>query len=112
MKLTVHQLVNEFQSREFPITLVSADNRRKEQNMVKQTIEAEDFPGGGGSKYETSITKEFAMDVSRDIILAYMQNEERLTPDHGLPIWMIIPGVDQWENGEMVDENYRYNPII
>ncbi|KAF9602658.1 hypothetical protein IFM89_030546 [Coptis chinensis] len=37
---------------------------------------AEDLPGGGGSKYGTSVKKEVAMDSSRDIILAYMQNEE------------------------------------
>ncbi|XP_068638175.1 nitrate reductase [NADH] 2-like [Aristolochia californica] len=53
---------------------------------------AEDLPGGGGSKYGTSIRKEFAMDPSRDIIIAYMQNGELLTPDHGFPVRMIIPG--------------------
>ncbi|XP_062110766.1 nitrate reductase [NADH]-like [Humulus lupulus] len=52
---------------------------------------AEDLPGGGG-KYGTSIKKEFAMDPSRDIILAYMQNGELLAPDHGFPVRMIIPG--------------------
>lgn len=132
-RLTMDLLVNEFQSREFPVSLVCAGNRRKEQNMVKQTIGfnwgsaavstsvwrgvplrdvlkrcgimsskkgalnvcfegAEDLPGGGGSKYGTSIKKEFAMDPARDIILAYMQNGERLTPDHGFPVRMIIPG--------------------
>ncbi|XP_048331677.2 nitrate reductase [NADH] [Ziziphus jujuba] len=132
-RFTMDQLVNEFQSREFPVTLVCAGNRRKEQNMVKQTIGfnwgpsgvstsvwkgvplrdvlkrcgimsrkngalnvcfegAEDLPGGGGSKYGTSIRKEFAMDASRDIILAYMQNGELLAPDHGFPVRIIIPG--------------------
>lgn len=130
---TMDQLVNEFRSREFPVTLVCAGNRRKEQNMVKQTIGfnwgaagisttvwrgvplrdvlkrcgilsrkkralnvcfegAEDLPGGGGSKYGTSIKIELAMDPSRDIILGYMQNGERLTPDHGFPVRMVIPG--------------------
>ncbi|CAN4119533.1 unnamed protein product [Withania somnifera] len=133
MKFTMDQLVNEFPSRELPVTLVCAGNRRKEQNMVKQTIgfnwgaaaisttlwrgvplrallkrcgvyskkkgalnvcfEGVDvLPGGGGSKYGTSIKKEFAMDPSRDIIVAYMQNGEMLTPDHGFPVRMIIPG--------------------
>ncbi|KAL4308129.1 hypothetical protein GQ457_01G027850 [Hibiscus cannabinus] len=131
MKLTMDQLVNDFQSREFPVTLVCAGNRRKEQNMVKQTVGfnwgpsvistsvwrgvplcdvlkrceifgkkrgalnvcfegAEHLPCGGG--YGTSIKKEFAMDPSRDIILAYMQNGERLTPDHGFPVRIITPG--------------------
>ncbi|CAL9217588.1 unnamed protein product [Arabidopsis halleri] len=56
---------------------------------------SEDLPGGAGtsgSKYGTSIKKEYAMDPSRDIILAYMQNGEHLTPDHGYPVRMIIPG--------------------
>ncbi|OVA08942.1 Oxidoreductase [Macleaya cordata] len=133
LRLTMDQLVNEFPSREFAATLVCAGNRRKEQNMVKQTIGfnwggagvstsvwrgarlrdvlkrcgimsknkgalnicfegAEDLPGGGGSKYGTSLKREMAMDPSRDIILAYMQNGERLSPDHGFPVRMIIPG--------------------
>ncbi|KAI3776833.1 hypothetical protein L1987_46627 [Smallanthus sonchifolius] len=53
---------------------------------------AEDLPGGGGSKYGTSISIEKAMDPARDIILAYMQNGEKLLPDHGFPVRMIIPG--------------------
>uniref|UniRef100_A0A2N9HH94 Nitrate reductase n=1 Tax=Fagus sylvatica TaxID=28930 RepID=A0A2N9HH94_FAGSY len=132
-RFTMDQLVNEFPTRELPVTLVCAGNRRKEQNMVKQTIGFnwgaagvstsvwrgvplrhvlkrcgilsrkrgalnvcfegnEDLPGGGGSKYGTSIKYEIAMDPSRDIILAYMQNGEHLTPDHGFPVRMIIPG--------------------
>lgn len=132
-RFTMEQLVNEFPARELPVTLVCAGNRRKEQNMVKQTIGfnwgsagistsvwrgvrlrdvlnrcgvlsrskgalnvcfegAEDLPGGGGSKYGTSLRKEIAMDPSRDIIIAYMQNGEPLSPDHGFPVRIIIPG--------------------
>ncbi|KAJ3677050.1 hypothetical protein LUZ60_002774 [Juncus effusus] len=133
VRLTMDQLVQDFPSVEIPITLVCAGNRRKEQNMVRQTVGfnwgpsaistavwrgvrlcdiltrcgimskkggalnvcfegAEDLPGGGGSKYGTSIKREFAMDPSRDIMLAYMQNGEYLHPDHGFPVRMIIPG--------------------
>ncbi|CDP19741.1 unnamed protein product [Coffea canephora] len=133
MKFSMEKLVNEFPYREFPATLVCAGNRRKEQNMTKQTIGfnwgaaavstsvwrgvplrailkrcgilsrkngalnvcfegAENLPGGGGSKYGTCVKKGVAMDASRDIILAYMQNGELLTPDHGFPVRMIIPG--------------------
>ncbi|KAF8370001.1 hypothetical protein HHK36_031969 [Tetracentron sinense] len=132
-RFTMDQLITEFPTREFPVTLVCAGNRRKEQNMMKQTIGfnwgaaaistsvwrgvglrdvlkrcgilsrrkgalnvcfegAEDLPGGGGSKYGTSLRKEIAMDASRDIILAYMQNGELLLPDHGFPVRLIIPG--------------------
>lgn len=53
---------------------------------------AEDLPGGGGSKYGTSVSVDIAMDESRDLMLAYMQNGEYLQPDHGFPVRMIIPG--------------------
>ncbi|KAL8167026.1 hypothetical protein V2J09_008525 [Rumex salicifolius] len=131
---TMDELLSEFSTREFPATLVCAGNRRKEQNMIKQSIGfnwgaagtstsvwrgvplpdilkkcgimkrrgagalhvcfegSEDLPGGGGSKYGTSLKVEMAMDPARDIILAFMQNGERLTPDHGFPVRVIIPG--------------------
>ncbi|KAK8967485.1 Nitrate reductase [NAD(P)H] [Platanthera guangdongensis] len=135
-KFTVPDLARDFSSFQIPVTLVCAGNRRKEQNMVRQTVAfnwgptsistsvwrgvrlrdvlrrcgimgrrhnalnvcfegAEDLPGGGGggvSKYGTSLRKEVAMDPSRDIMIAYMQNGELLTPDHGFPCRMIIPG--------------------
>jgi len=132
-RFTMSQLVTEFPSREFPATLVCAGNRRKEQNLTKQTIGfnwgaagvstsvwkgvplvhilkrcgiysrkkgamkvcfegGEDLPGGGGSKYGTSISVEVAMDPARDVILAYMQNGDKLLPDHGFPVRMIVPG--------------------
>ncbi|RZB69349.1 nitrate reductase [NADH] 2-like [Glycine soja] len=53
---------------------------------------AEDLPGGGGSKYGTSISRDLAMDPTRDVILAYMQNGEHIPPDHGFPVRLIIPG--------------------
>ncbi|KAE8653878.1 Nitrate reductase [Hibiscus syriacus] len=55
-------------------------------------LRSAEFTWRRGSKYGTSIKKEFAIDPSRDIILAYMQNGKLLTPDHGFPIRMIIPG--------------------
>ncbi|KAJ0987171.1 hypothetical protein J5N97_005527 [Dioscorea zingiberensis] len=132
-RLTMDELVRDFPAIEIPVTLVCAGNRRKEQNMVRQTVGfnwgpsavstsvwrgvrlrdvlrrcgvmgrkddalnvcfegAEDLPGGGGSKYGTSLKREVAMDPSRDIMLAYMQNGELLSPDHGFPVRIIIPG--------------------
>jgi nitrate reductase (NAD(P)H) len=132
-RLTMEELVRDFPAVEVPVTLACAGNRRKEQNMVQQTVGfnwgpagvstsvwrgarlrdvlrrcgvmprkggalnvcfegAEDLPGGGGSKYGTSVTREWALDPSRDIMLAYMQNGEPLLPDHGFPVRVIIPG--------------------
>ncbi|CAN0907982.1 Nitrate reductase [NADH] [Linum grandiflorum] len=134
-RFTMDQLVNEFPTRELPVTLVCAGNRRKEQNMTKKSVGFnwgsggvstsvwkgvplravlqrcgirsramyvcfegdEDLPGGGGggggkTKYGTSLGKEVGMDPARDVLLAYMQNGELLTPDHGFPVRVIIPG--------------------
>lgn len=120
-------------ARTLPVTLVCAGNRRKEQNMVRQSIGfnwgaagvstsvwrgvrlrdvlkrcgilprgagalyvgfegAETLPGGGGSKYGTSLRREVAMSAAADVILAYEQNGARLEPDHGYPVRVIIPG--------------------
>jgi nitrate reductase (NAD(P)H) len=37
-RLTMEQLATEFEAVELPVTLVCAGNRRKEQNMVRQTV--------------------------------------------------------------------------
>ncbi|URE17156.1 hypothetical protein MUK42_06107 [Musa troglodytarum] len=134
VRLTMDELVRDFPPVEIPVTLVCAGNRRKEQNMARQTIGfnwgpaavsttvwrgarlrdvlrrcgvmgrkdgalfvcfegAEELPGdGGGSKYGTSLRREVAMDPSRDVMLAYMQNDQPLLPDHGFPVRVIIPG--------------------
>mmetsp|Transcript_4059 Transcript_4059/g.7111 ORF Transcript_4059/g.7111 Transcript_4059/m.7111 type:complete len:889 (-) Transcript_4059:1473-4139(-) len=118
-----------------PVTLVCAGNRRKEQNMTKQTIGfswgpcavgthiwtgvrlrdlllragidmsrakhvcfvgAEDLPNG---KYGTSIPISLAMDAFGEVLIAYENNGMRLTPDHGYPVRVVIPG---WIGGRMV----------
>mmetsp|Transcript_41391 Transcript_41391/g.100458 ORF Transcript_41391/g.100458 Transcript_41391/m.100458 type:complete len:814 (-) Transcript_41391:553-2994(-) len=117
-------------AREIPVTLVCAGNRRKEENLVAQTIGfnwgaagvstsvwkgvllrdvllkagvkkpadganhvcflgVENMPKG---RYGTSINWFTAMDPACDVMLAYEQNGERLTPDHGYPLRLIIPG--------------------
>jgi len=117
-------------ARELPITLVCAGNRRKEENLVAQTIGfnwgaagvstsvwkgvplrevllrcgmrtpaqgakhvcfvgVEKLPKG---RYGTSIKYHVAMDPACDVMLAYEQNGERLKPDHGFPLRLIIPG--------------------
>jgi len=117
-------------ARELPVTLVCAGNRRKEENLVKQTIGfnwgaagvstsvwkgvllrevllkcgvktpaegahhvcflgSEVMPKG---RYGTSITWHTAMDPSCDVLLAYEQNGEKLNPDHGYPLRLVIPG--------------------
>ena len=42
--------------------------------------------------YGTSMKLEDVLDPSREVILAYQQNGTNLTPDHGFPVRVIIPG--------------------
>ncbi|KAJ4753201.1 Nitrate reductase [Rhynchospora pubera] len=53
---------------------------------------AEDLAAPGVSSYGTSVTREMALDPSRDIMLAYMQNGDYIIPDHGFPVRVIVPG--------------------
>mmetsp|Transcript_20965 Transcript_20965/g.30209 ORF Transcript_20965/g.30209 Transcript_20965/m.30209 type:complete len:879 (+) Transcript_20965:117-2753(+) len=133
------------EARELPVTLVCAGNRRKEQNMIRQTIGfnwgpsgvstnvwkgvllrdlllkagvnernmngkhvefigVEDLPNKVGPgpfeeepwgklvKYGTSVPLARAMNPAYDIIIAYEANGEKLQPDHGFPVRLIIPG--------------------
>eukprot|EP00894_Picocystis_sp_ML_P002703 jgi/Pico_ML_1/53220/g3800.t1 len=127
----------QFPTVSIPVMLVCAGNRRKEENMIKQSkgfnwgacatsctvwtgvrlrdvllhcgvkekeqgaryvcfTGADDLPQGN---YGTSMKIEKAMDPSSDVILAFEQNGRRLTPDHGYPIRVVIPG---WIGGRMV----------
>jgi nitrate reductase (NAD(P)H) len=145
MELSMDELVNLAPHREIPVTLVCAGNRRKEQNMIRQTIgfnwgpcgvgtnvwkgcllrdlllEAgvsdrntrglhvefigvEDLPNKVGPgpfpdeqwgklvKYGTSIPLARAMNPAYDVMVAWEANGERLQPDHGYPVRLIIPG--------------------
>jgi nitrate reductase (NAD(P)H) len=142
----MEQIVS-FPVRELPVTLVCAGNRRKEQNMVRQTIGFSWGPSGVGTnvwkgvllrdllvasgvtqdysemegkhvemigvedlpnkvgpgpfpeepwgklvKYGTSIPLARAMNPMYDVLVAYEANGERLQPDHGYPVRIIIPG--------------------
>ncbi|CAG8477630.1 9926_t:CDS:2 [Ambispora leptoticha] len=129
ISLTMDEIVR-LPSREIPVTLVCAGNRRKEQNMIKQTIGfnwgaaavstavwkgvplrhvlqaagvdldndeprfvwfhgCDKLPNG---YYGTSVSLDWAMNDASDILLAYEMNGERLPPDHGFPLRVIIPG--------------------
>jgi len=46
--------------------------------------------------YGTSIPLWRAMDPAADVIVAFEQNGEKLKPDHGFPIRIIIPGKLGW----------------
>ena len=145
MELSMDELTASAPHREIPVTLVCAGNRRKEQNMIRQTIGFnwgpcgvstnvykgvllrdlllkagvsdrntrgkhvefigwEDLPNKVGPgpfpdepwgklvKYGTSIPLARAMNPAYDVIIAWEANGERLQPDHGFPVRLVIPG--------------------
>ena len=51
-----------------------------------------ELPKGELGTYGTSIPLHKALDPSQDVMIAYMQNGEKLKPDHGYPVRLIIPG--------------------
>ena len=51
-----------------------------------------ELPKGSDGSYGTSVTYRKAMDLAGDVIAAYKQNDRWLTPDHGFPVRIIIPG--------------------
>lgn len=144
LTLTMDQIAS-MPTRVLPVTLVCAGNRRKEQNMIRQTIGFNWGPSGVGTnvykgvmlrdillqagvseknmlnkhvefigiedlpnkvgpgpfpeepwgklvKYGTSVPLARAMNPAYDIIVAYEANGQRLQPDHGFPVRLIIPG--------------------
>ena len=145
--ISMDKLANMGPTREIPVTVACAGNRRKEQNMIRRTIGFnwgpcavatsvwkgvlvrdlllaagvsddphtmfglhveflgfEDLPNkvgpgpfpeeqwGSRVKFGTGIPLSRVMNPAFDIMIAYGQNGEKLAPDHGYPIRLIVPG--------------------
>ncbi|KUI68193.1 Nitrate reductase [NADPH] [Cytospora mali] len=129
--MTLRDLLDEFEQVTYPVTLVCAGNRRKEQNVVRKTngfswgaaglatalwtgvpldvllAKAKPLIRGGrraryvcfegaerlpNGHYGTSIKLAWAMDPARGVLVAHGMNGEALTPDHGKPLRIIVPG--------------------
>lgn len=131
LHLTLRDLLADFEQVTYPITLVCAGNRRKEQNVVRKTkgfswgaagvstvlwtgvpldvLLARAKPIARGARraryvcfegadklpngyYGTSIKLNWAADPNRGIMVAHRMNGEMMTPDHGRPLRIVIPG--------------------
>lgn len=125
--MTVRDLLADYDQATYPITLVCAGNRRKEQNMVRKSkgfswgaaglatalwtgvpigellararphrgakyvcLEGADkLPNG---YYGTSLKLNWCMDPNKGILVAHKMNGEKLHPDHGKPLRIVVPG--------------------
>lgn len=67
-----------------------------------------DEPWGRLVKYGTSIPLARAMNPAFDVLIAYEANGERLHPDHGFPVRVVIPG---YIGGRMVKWLKQINVI-
>mmetsp|Transcript_23595 Transcript_23595/g.47846 ORF Transcript_23595/g.47846 Transcript_23595/m.47846 type:complete len:561 (-) Transcript_23595:292-1974(-) len=146
LELSMNELTQGFPKTEFPVSISCCGNRRKELNMVKQTIGfnwgigamgtciyegvlvrdlllragvdpnntagkhvefiSSDYlpnkagnpgpfpeePWGDQVHYGTSIPLSKAMSLSDEVMVAFACNGERLHPDRGFPIRLVIPG--------------------
>lgn len=57
-------------------------------------FEGLDGDGAGGRGYAVSLPADVALDPRRPVLLATHANGEPLTPDHGAPVRVIVPGVN------------------
>jgi nitrate reductase (NAD(P)H) len=58
-----------------------------------------ELPKGDDGSYGTSIPMHMALDPAADVLIAYEQNGQRLSTDHGFPVRLIVPG---WIGGRMI----------
>eukprot|EP00339_Tiarina_fusa_P001393 CAMPEP_0117027762 /NCGR_PEP_ID=MMETSP0472-20121206/20256_1 /TAXON_ID=693140 ORGANISM="Tiarina fusus, Strain LIS" /NCGR_SAMPLE_ID=MMETSP0472 /ASSEMBLY_ACC=CAM_ASM_000603 /LENGTH=533 /DNA_ID=CAMNT_0004735083 /DNA_START=57 /DNA_END=1658 /DNA_ORIENTATION=- len=148
VKLSMEELTTQYPTTEFPVSISCCGNRRKEMNMIKQTIGfnwgsaamgtmvykgvllrdllksvgvdettvdisthhvefigSEDLgnkcggpgpfpdePWGEKVKYATSLPLAKVLDPADEVMVAFMANGQRLHPDRGYPIRLVIPG--------------------
>ncbi|KAF4594893.1 Nitrate reductase [Ophiocordyceps camponoti-floridani] len=91
----------------YPVTLVCAGNRRKEQNTVRKSKGFSWGSAGLSTALWTGIAIGqllaraeplkgaryiWCMDASKGILVAYKMNGLALSPDHGKPVRLIVPG--------------------
>ena len=72
---------------------ISNDGKKKleeKENPLYICFEGSDQLAKG--EYGMSMPLEWALDQTRDFMLAYEMNGERLTADHGFPVRLILPG--------------------
>lgn len=51
-----------------------------------------ELPKGKEGRYGSSISLSYALNAANDVLVAYKQNGRWLSPDHGFPVRLILPG--------------------
>jgi nitrate reductase (NAD(P)H) len=72
------------------LNLCNVDLSKARHVQFLSVVGAENLPAGG---YGTSIPIYQAMDAASDVMIAFEQNGDKISPDHGFPVRMIIPGL-------------------
>eukprot|EP00928_Gymnodinium_smaydae_P010609 TRINITY_DN1399_c0_g1_i1.p1 TRINITY_DN1399_c0_g1~~TRINITY_DN1399_c0_g1_i1.p1 ORF type:complete len:902 (-),score=171.45 TRINITY_DN1399_c0_g1_i1:537-3242(-) len=97
---------------------VGIERPSKEHRFVCFEGPEGELPQGKTGSYGTSIDMGWALDRERDVLLAFKQNGERLTPDHGAPLRTLLPGCiggrmikwlcKMWVAAEPSDNHYHF----
>ena len=90
----------------------------KEHRFVHFEGPLGELPQGKTGSYGTSIDIGWALDRERDVLLAFKQNGELLTPDHGAPLRTLLPGciggrmikwlTSMWVSDKPSENHYHY----
>ncbi|CAK9065454.1 Nitrate reductase [NADH] (NR), partial [Durusdinium trenchii] len=90
----------------------------KEHRFVHFEGPLGELPQGKTGSYGTSIDLGWALDRERDVLLAFKQNGELLTPDHGFPLRTLLPGCiggrmikwlsSMWVSDKPSENHYHY----
>eukprot|EP00438_Fugacium_kawagutii_P008612 Skav234208 [mRNA] locus=scaffold2795:104843:106986:- [translate_table: standard] len=90
----------------------------KEHRFVHFEGPLGELPQGKTGSYGTSIDLGWALDRERDVILAFKQNGEFLSPDHGFPLRTLLPGCiggrmikwlsSMWVSGKPSENHYHF----
>eukprot|EP00449_Zooxanthella_nutricula_P024347 CAMPEP_0198549620 /NCGR_PEP_ID=MMETSP1462-20131121/73186_1 /TAXON_ID=1333877 /ORGANISM="Brandtodinium nutriculum, Strain RCC3387" /LENGTH=112 /DNA_ID=CAMNT_0044280207 /DNA_START=4 /DNA_END=338 /DNA_ORIENTATION=+ len=74
------------------LAYVGIERQSREHRFVHFEGPLGELPQGETGAYGTSIDMGWALDRERDVLLAFKQNGEVLTPDHGAPLRTLLPG--------------------
>lgn len=70
--------------------LLNEESKKHQQNTIWYLLGTDESVTG--NCYGSSIPIEWALDPKKDVLIAFEMNGETLTPDHGYPLRVVVPG--------------------